>query len=137
MQAEAKWNLPFSKATLDDVVTLAGRALALGAHNVRALRVPSGACKIARGINGATTRQQQAQRQSFLPTGDGDISLRIVLPDELGAFPNGQVAQNFHLALALPFRYTGWSALEIPPRRWCGNRTRSLESRSRGGKSAP
>jgi adenylate cyclase len=39
MQAEYKWNLPQSKATLNDAVTLSERALALDPQNVRALTV--------------------------------------------------------------------------------------------------
>ncbi|MBV8110877.1 MAG: tetratricopeptide repeat protein, partial [Hyphomicrobiales bacterium] len=39
MQAEYKWNLPDSKANLNDAVTLAERALALDPQNVRALWV--------------------------------------------------------------------------------------------------
>ena len=41
MQAEAKWNLPDSKANLNDAVTLSERALALDPQNVRALTVLS------------------------------------------------------------------------------------------------
>jgi adenylate cyclase len=39
MQAEYQWNLPDSKATLNDAVTLSERALALDPQNVRALYV--------------------------------------------------------------------------------------------------
>jgi adenylate cyclase len=39
MQAQVKWNLPDSKATLNDAVTLAERALALNPQNARALWV--------------------------------------------------------------------------------------------------
>jgi adenylate cyclase len=37
MQAQVKWNLPDSKASLNDAVTLSARALALDPQNVRAL----------------------------------------------------------------------------------------------------
>jgi adenylate cyclase len=43
MQAQVKWNLPDSKATFDEAVTLAERALALDPTNVRALTVLAGA----------------------------------------------------------------------------------------------
>ena len=43
MQAQVKWNLPDSKATTSEAVTLAERALALDPQNVRALTVLAGA----------------------------------------------------------------------------------------------
>jgi adenylate cyclase len=43
MQAQVKWNLPDSKVTLNEAVTLAERALALDPQNVRALTVLAGA----------------------------------------------------------------------------------------------
>jgi adenylate cyclase len=42
MQAQVKWNLPDSKATQNDAVTLSERALALDPQNVRALTVLAG-----------------------------------------------------------------------------------------------
>ena len=43
MQAQVKWNLPDSKATIDEAATLSERALALDPQNVRALTVLAGA----------------------------------------------------------------------------------------------
>jgi adenylate cyclase len=43
MQAQVKWNLPDSKATLSEAATLAERAVALDPQNVRALTVLAGA----------------------------------------------------------------------------------------------
>jgi class 3 adenylate cyclase/TolB-like protein len=43
MQAQVKWNLPDSKATLNEAATLAERAVALDPQNVRALTVLAGA----------------------------------------------------------------------------------------------
>ena len=47
MQAEYKANLPDSKATMNDAVTLAERALALDPQNVRALMVLRMLCLVA------------------------------------------------------------------------------------------
>jgi adenylate cyclase len=43
MQAEAKWDLPENKASLNDTVTLSERAVALGPQNVHALYLLAGA----------------------------------------------------------------------------------------------
>jgi hypothetical protein len=45
MQAEVKWNLPETKATLDEGVTLSEHALALEPQNVRALTALANALK--------------------------------------------------------------------------------------------
>jgi TolB-like protein len=49
MQAEYKWNLPDSKATFNDAVTLSERALALDPQNVRALTVLASALQVRVG----------------------------------------------------------------------------------------